>query len=172
LQVRVGETAPSFTGSALIGDDERRISLNDYRGKWLVLFFYTEDFSPVCPSEVLGFNKAFEDFSNAGVKILGVSVDTIQRHREWLADIGPLEYPLMADPEHKISDDYGVYDPKAGKNLRGTFIINPDQKVMSYSIHFFSMGRNVQNVLTRVWALQSGGMTPCNWKPGEPTIKG
>ena len=172
MQVRVGELAPSFTGSALIGDDERTISLADYRGKWLVLFFYSEDFSALCPTEVLGFDKAFEDFQNAGVELVGASTDTVQRHREWLADIGPLEYPLMADPDHKISEAYGVYHSGEGKDLRGTFIIDPDGVVKSYSIHFFTVGRNVQNILTRVWALQSGGLTPCNWKPGEPTIKG
>ncbi len=116
---RVGELAPSFSLECLSLDDEsaRNVSLSDYRGRWLMLFFYPRDFSFVCPTELTTFSARVEDFTERQCDILAVSVDSIELHEEWLTTpdseggLGPLQFPLGSDPDGSVARSYGVWVP-------------------------------------------------------------
>ena len=130
--LQVGQKAPDFKADAALGNDEfKTISLSDYKGKWLVLFFYPLDFTFVCPTEINAFSDEIERFKKLGCEVLGVSVDSKFSHNAWAktprkeGGIQGLRYPLLADINKTIANDYGVLLP-AGIALRGLFVIDPD----------------------------------------------
>ena len=169
---KVGEPAPSFTLDAVIGSETKKISLADYRGKWLVLFFYPADFSAVCPTEITGFNREIERFRKLGAEVLGGSVDSRQAHLAWIkrGDLGKLEFPLFSDIKKEASLSYGVLDAKQGIALRGLFIIDPNGIVQYQVVHNLSVGRSVEEILRVLEGLQTSQLCPLNWKPGQKTI--
>jgi len=171
MQAQVGAKAPAFRGKAVFDGDIKEMSLSDYDGRWLVLFFYTEDYSPLCPTEVVGFDKHFDTFQALGADIVGVSTDSVERHKSWLAkELGEIRYPLLADDDGTISRRYGVYVEGAGKDLRGTFLIDPTGVIKYLSVHFFTVGRSVADVLRTLQALQTEKLVPCDWQPGGSTL--
>src|ERR1044072_8517909 len=122
---RVGDRAPEFSAKGFFQGSVKEYSLSSFKGKWLVLFFYPADFTFICPTEVAGFSKLAKAFAEESATILGVSVDSIESHRSWAAELGGLEYPLLSDESKTLSRDYGVFDEKEGVAMRATFIINP-----------------------------------------------
>ncbi len=169
---KVGEPAPSFTLDAVVGKDFKKISLTDYRGKWVVLFFYPLDFTMVCPTEIKGFNEALKNFEKLNAVILGASVDSKWSHKAWLerGDLGDLKYPLLADLKKDTARKYGILDEREGVALRGLFIID-DKGVMQYqSVNNLSVGRSIEETLRVLEALQTGELCPVNWKPGQKTL--
>ncbi len=173
---RVGRAAPDFSLEALVskkpGEEFRRISLADYRGKWVVLFFYPNDFTFVCPTEIKGFNAAIDQFRKLNAVLLGASVDSKFSHLAWLqrGDLGELSYPLLADFNKETARSYGILDEKEGVALRGLFIIDP-QGVLQYQlIHNLSVGRSVDETLRVLEALQTGELCPLGWHPGQKTL--
>ncbi|MFC4103290.1 peroxiredoxin [Paenibacillus xanthanilyticus] len=171
----VGRPAPDFAMETVSGDGKTfgKASLNDYKGKWLVLFFYPLDFTFVCPTEITALSAAAEEFSKLDTEILGVSVDSIHSHRAWIntpvADngLGQLNFPLAADITKTVARDYGVLIEEEGVALRGLFIIDPEGELKYQVVNHNDVGRSVEETLRVLQALQSGGLCPMNWKPGD-----
>jgi len=175
-EAQVGMTAPDFTLDAVVGTERgkefKKISLADYRGKWVVLFFYPNDFTFVCPTEIKAFNAALDSFRKLKAEILGASVDSKYSHLAWLkrGDLGDLKYPLLSDFKKDVAERYGILDKREGVALRGLFIIDPQGVVQHESINNLSVGRSVDEVLRVLEALQTGELCPINWKPGQKTL--
>jgi len=170
---KVGEPAPPFTLDAVVDKEFRKVSLDDYRGKWVVLFFYPADFTHICPTEITGFNKAMDQFTGLNAQILGASVDSKHSHLAWIkrGDLGDLKFPLLADSKKEATIRYGILDEKEGVALRGLFIIDPNGILQYQVVNSLSVGRSVEETLRVLEALQTGELCPLGWKPGEKTIK-
>lgn len=172
----IGKKAPDFSGDAALKGEITKISLDDYKGKWLVMFFYPLDFTFVCPTELVAFSDRAADFKAAGAELLGVSIDSVHTHLAWMrapraeAGVGQLEYPLLSDMSKSIATDYDVLND-GGVAFRGVFIIDPDGVVQSATVNNLPVGRNVDEVLRSVEAYQfvkeSGNVCPANWKKGD-----
>ncbi len=169
---KVGEPAPDFRMEAVLGSEVKSVSLADYRGKWLVLFFYPADFTFVCPTEITGFNRELDRFTKLNAEILGGSVDSKYSHLAWIkrGDLGDLKYPLFADIRKETSLSYGVLDALEGVALRGLFIIDPKGVVQYQVVHNLSVGRSVDETLRVLEGLQTNQLCPLNWKPGQKTL--
>lgn len=169
----VGKSAPDFKLNAVTGDgkDFVEVKLEDYKDKWLVLFFYPLDFTFVCPTEITGYSKHIEKFKALGAEVVGVSVDSEHSHKAWInGDLGPINFPLASDMTKKVSDDYGILIEEAGIALRGLFIINPDG-VLQYSVvHDLNVGRSVDETLRILQALKTGGLCPVDWEEGDALL--
>jgi peroxiredoxin 2/4 len=173
----VGLPAPDFKLEGVVGTDPgkefKTLTLKDYRDKWLVLFFYPADFTFVCPTEIKGFNDNIESFKKLNAEIVAVSTDSKWSHLAWLkrGDLGNLRYPLLADFNKEAARAYGVLDAETGVALRGLFIIDP-KGVMQYQVvHNLDVGRSVEETIRVLEALQSGGLCPLGWKPGQKTLE-
>ena len=172
----IGQQAPQFKAKAFENGEMKEISLSDYKGKWIVLFFYPLDFTFVCPTEILEFNKKADEFKKKNAQLLGISIDSVFSHKAWCdlpkekGGIGKLNFPLIADLTKKISQDYGVLLEDAGIALRGTFIIDPDNKVRAATIHDLPVGRSVDETLRVLSAFQTGELCPVSWNPGDKTL--
>jgi alkyl hydroperoxide reductase subunit AhpC/predicted Ser/Thr protein kinase len=176
--VRIGKAAPDFSLQCICaGESEPRpVKLSDYLGRWLMLIFYPRDFSFVCPTELTAFSARIADFAKRECELLGISVDTIQLHQEWLTTpvseggLGPLQFPLASDPDGASARAYGVWVEEKQVSTRGLFIIDPDS-VLQYSvIHSLSVGRSPEEVLRVLDALRTGGLCPVSWTLADGTI--
>jgi len=178
----VSTEAPEFTATAVMPDNtfKNDFSLSDYRGKYVVLFFYPLDFTFVCPSEIIAFDKQLAEFKSRGVEVIGVSTDSHFSHLAWKntdvnnGGIGNVQFPLVADFQKTISQDYGVL-LDGGMALRGTFIIDKDGIVQSAVVNNLGLGRNIDEALRTVDALQHleehGEVCPANWTKGDDAMK-
>jgi len=169
----ISQPAPQFVTEAVVdGGGIKKVSLADYKGKWVVLFFYPLDFTFVCPTELTQFKDKMGDFKKAKAEVLGCSVDSVYSHQRWLKDdLGKLGYPLLSDLTKRISRDYGVLLEDAGISTRGTFIIDPDQKIQYMGIHNTDVGRDAGEILRVLQACQSGELCGAGWKKGDKFIK-
>lgn len=169
----VGSHAPLFTLDAVENLEFRKISLSDYRGKWVVLFFYPGDFTFVCPTEIKGFNKALGEFKAANTEILAASVDSKFSHLAWIKSgaLDKLDFPLLSDLSKQAARAYGVLDEETSYARRGLFIIDPNGVIQYRIVHSDKVGRSVEETLRVLKALQTEELCPINWKPGEKTIK-
>ncbi len=178
MTAMVGEPAPDFSGNAVVdrGENFKQLNLLDYRGKWLVLFFYPLDFTFVCPTEIRGFQRRKEEFDTLGAEIIGCSTDSVYSHKAWMerprtkGGIDRLDFPLIGDTNLKMARDYGVLIEDQGIALRGTFIIDPDGKLRHATINDTGVGRAVDETVRNLQALQTGELCPQNWKPGKRTL--
>ena len=174
---KVGERAPDFALDALVsaqsGKEFRKVALEEFRGKWVVLFFYPMDFSFVCPTEVRGFNEAAATFRKLNAVILGSSTDSKYSHLAWeqRGDLGALQFPLLSDVKKEMAKSYGCLDEKEGVALRALYIIDPDGVLQYQVVHNMDVGRSVEETLRVLQALQTGSLCPLGWKPGGRTIK-
>lgn len=180
---QVQKPAPSFSGTAVVNNDFKEIKLADYKGKYLVLFFYPLDFTFVCPTEIIAFSDRIKEFHALNTEVVGVSVDSHFSHLAWCntprksGGLGKLEYPLLADLTKRISADYGVLLDEAGISLRGLFIIDPNGVVRQITINDLPVGRSVDETLRLIKAFQfvekHGEVCPANWDPkaNADTIK-
>lgn len=182
----VTQKAPSFTATAVFGNNEiKELELESYKGKYVLLFFYPLDFTFVCPSEIIAFDKKYDEFKNKGVEVIGVSVDSQFSHYAWKntpveeGGIGNVQFPLVADLNKTISRDYGVLLDESVA-LRGLFLIDKEGVVRHSVINDLPLGRNVDEALRMVDALQfteeNGEVCPANWQDGDdamtPTAEG
>src|SRR5579863_6351938 len=177
---QIGKPAPEFTAQAYLDGALKELSLRDYKGKWVVLFFYPLDFTFVCPTEITGFADRVAEFQSRGAEIVGVSIDSQYSHLAWYntprnkGGIAGSDYPILADVTKSISRDYGVLDEAKGIALRGVFLINPEGVVQSETVNFFNVGRNVDEILRTLDAAQqaakTGEVCPANWTKGKDTI--
>ena len=182
MSVLVGKAAPEFTAAAVMpnGSINDGLSLADYKGKYVVLFFYPLDFTFVCPTEIIAFSDRAKDFEDLGVQLLGVSIDSHFSHLAWRntprneGGIGEIAYPLVADLNKPIAEAYDVLLP-GGIALRGLFLIDKDGVVRHQVVNDLPLGRSVDEALRMVKALQfveaNGEVCPANWQEGARTIK-
>lgn len=176
---KVGQPAPSFRmkTTANLKTLDSVATLEDYRGKWLVLFFYPLDFTFVCPTEILALSDRYEEFQELGADILGVSTDSVYSHRAWLntpRDMNGIQgtkFPLAADITKEVARAYGVLVEEEGIALRGLFIIDPDGILQYAVINSLNIGRSVDETLRVLQALQTGGLCGSDWKPGQQTLQ-
>ena len=179
--LRVGQTAPDFTATAVIDQEFKTIKLSDYRGQYTVLFFYPLDFTFVCPTEITAFSDRHSEFKALNTEILGVSVDSQFSHLAWIQSdrksggLGDLNYPLVADLKKTISEAYNVLDPEEGIALRGLFIIDKDGVIQHSTINNLSFGRSVDETLRVLQAIQHvqthpDEVCPAGWQPGDKTM--
>jgi len=176
----VQKDAPDFKAEALVGKCFKEISLSDYKGKWVALFFYPLDFTFVCPTEIVAFSERYEDFKKLGCEVLGCSVDSKFSHLAWTntsrkeGGLGDIAYPILSDITKKIARDYGVLVNDAVA-LRGLFLINPKGKVAYSVVHDLGVGRSVDETLRVLAAFQqvekTGEVCPANWNQGKKTMK-
>jgi peroxiredoxin (alkyl hydroperoxide reductase subunit C) len=168
----IGQPAPQFVAPAVVdGGDFKDVNLSDYRGKWVVLFFYPLDFTFVCPTEITQFRDSLKEFRSAGAEVIGCSVDSVHSHRRWVKDdLGNLGYPLIGDVTKRVSRDYGVLLEDKGIATRGTFVIDPEGKIQYMGIHNLDVGRDSKEILRVVQALKSGELCGAGWKPGEKHV--
>ncbi len=169
----VGRKAPDFKMATALGDGTGfgEVSLNDYKDKWLVLFFYPLDFTFVCPTEITAYSQAYDRFVEAGADVLAVSVDSEHSHLAWInSTLGKVKFPIASDMTKKVSKKYGVLLEEAGIALRGLFIIDPNGDVKYSVVHDLNVGRSVDETLRVLKALQSGGLCGVNWQEGDDTL--
>lgn len=181
MESLVQKTAPNFKATALVGDQFKDVSLADYKGKWVCLFFYPLDFTFVCPTEITAFDDHYSKFKEANCEIIGCSVDSQFSHLAWSqksrkeGGIGKLQFPLLADINKTIGRDYRTLIEDAGVTLRGLYLIDPDGKVAYQVIHDLGIGRNPEEVLRVLQALQhnkeTGEVCPASWQPGKKSMK-
>jgi len=180
MTAQVQKEAPDFTATAVVNEEFKTVKLSDYRGKYVVLFFYPLDFTFVCPTEIVAFSDRIKDFHDRGAEVLGVSIDSQFSHLAWIqtpraaGGLGGLKYPLVADLTKKISADYGVL-LDGGIALRGTFVIDQKGVVRAITIHDLPLGRSIDEALRVLDALQHfekhGEVCPAGWTKGAATIK-
>jgi alkyl hydroperoxide reductase subunit AhpC len=181
MSVLVSREAPNFKATAVMPDGSfKEISLADYRGKYVLLFFWPLDFTFVCPTEIIAFSDRADEFEKLGVQILGCSIDSHYTHLAWrntprkAGGIGEVKYPLIADLDKKISEAYGVLQP-SGVALRGLFLIDKEGIVRHEVVNDLPLGRSVDEALrvVKAWQYyeQHGEVCPANWHEGDPTIK-
>ena len=181
MSVLVTKTAPDFTAQAVLPDNSiANLTLSSYRGKYVILFFYPLDFTFVCPSEIIAFDKANKRFKEKNAVVVGVSVDSQFTHWAWRqtprakGGIGEISFPLVADLDKNISRAYGVLLNEQ-VSLRGLFLIDTHGVVRHQLVNDLPLGRNVDEAIRLLEALQfheeHGEVCPANWKPGEDGMK-
>lgn len=179
--LRVGQPAPDFSATAVFDQEFKTIELSDYRGRYVVLFFYPLNFTFVCPTEVTAFSDRYEEFAAIDTEVLGISVDSEFSHLAWIqterknGGVGDLNYPLVSDIRKEISAAYNVLDPEAGIALRGLFIVDKEGTLQHITVNNYSFGRNLDEVLRTLKAIQyvqshPEEVCPEGWQPGGRTI--
>lgn len=183
MSILVGRKAPDFTAAAVLGDGSitENFKLSDYDGQYRVLFFYPLDFTFVCPSEIIAHDHRFDAFKERGVQLIGVSIDSQFTHFAWRntpvdkGGIGPVKFPLVADVSHEIEHAYGIAHPEAGVALRASFLIDKDGVVQHQVVNNLPLGREVDEMLRMVDALQfheeHGEVCPAGWRKGQDGMK-
>ncbi len=178
----VGKKAPEFVAQAAVNGDVKEVSLNDYKNKWKVLFFYPLDFTFVCPTEITAFSDAADKFREIGCEVMAASVDSVFTHLAWIKQprneggLGDIDFPIISDINKDIARKYNVLVEEAGVALRGLFIIDENDIIQHATINNLSVGRNVEETLRLLEAFQftakHGEVCPANWKKGQDTMKG
>ena len=172
--IQVGSKAPDFTCQAVVGTEFKEISLTDYRGKWVCLYFYPLDFTFVCPTEIKAFSDMVPEFEDRDCEVLGGSCDSHFSHLGWVnakSELQGLKHPLISDYTKQISASLGILDHEKGVSQRATLLIDPDGIVRFIYVTDLNVGRNPEEVLRVLDALQTDELCPCNWRQGEDTIK-
>jgi peroxiredoxin (alkyl hydroperoxide reductase subunit C) len=175
----VGDLLPSFSLTGVRSEDTDSafvtVSDTDYRGRWLVLFTWPKDFTFVCPTEIGAFGEAYPQFKDLDADVLGVSTDNEYVHLAWRQAnplLTGLPFPMAADLRRDLTSALGVLDRNEGVALRATFIIDPEGVIRHVSVNDLDTGRNVNEVVRTLAACQAGGLTACNWVPGQSLLEG
>lgn len=174
----VGEKFPEFHVKATVSLDKGKefteITNDSYSGRWKVYFFWPKDFTFVCPTEIAAFGKLNREFQDRDTQVLGGSTDSEFVHLAWRnnhPDLKDLPFPMLADVKRELAEELGILDPSEGVCQRATFIVDPENTVRFVAVTDLSVGRNVDDVLRVLDALQTDELCPCNWKKGEETLK-
>ena len=173
----VGDAFPLFQLQAVTGtepgEEFEEITDRSYPGKWKVFFLWPMDFTFICPTEIAEFGRRNRDFVERDTQLLGASTDTHYVHLAWRKnhpDLKDLPYPMLADTKRELSSALGVLHKQEGVPLRATFVVDPSGTIRFVSVNDLSVGRNVDEVLRVLDALQTEELCPCNWTKGEPTL--
>ena len=168
----VGNNAPNWEIEGFHNGEFHPFSLESYKGKWLVMFFYPLDFTFVCPTEIKGFSDKVDEFKKLGGEVVGISTDSVHSHKAWVERDWPngLSIPLLSDITKDVAFDYGVLLEQEGIALRGTFIIDPEGVVRYSVVSDNNVGRSVHETLRVLQALQTGKLCPIDWEEGQKTL--
>jgi len=164
---------------AFQNEEIKKIKLSNYKGQWLVLIFYPADFTFICPTELEEAAEYYKEFKKLGAEILSISTDTVFVHKAWHDQspaIKKIKFPMVADPTGRLCKEFGTYIEEEGVSLRGSFIIDPEGKLVAYEMHNNSIGRSVEELLRKLQAAKfvrehKGMVCPASWKPGKKTLK-
>jgi peroxiredoxin (alkyl hydroperoxide reductase subunit C) len=174
----VGDKLPAFALTAVNGTDPKTafapVTEASYAGKWLILFAWPKDFTFVCPTEIVGFNELAGAFRDRDTELVGLSIDSDFVHLAWRQsreDLAKVSFPWLADIKRELSSALGILDKAEGVALRATFIVDPEGIIRFAAVNDLSVGRNPQEVLRVLDALQTDELCPCNWQKGEETLK-
>ena len=174
----IGDKFPSFDLKAVVSTDPKtaftQLSDKSDKGKWKVVFFWPKDFTFVCPTEIAAFGKLNKDFNERDAVVYGVSTDSEFVHLAWRqnhADLKALPFAMLADIKRELSQELGILDKGEGVCLRATFIVDPEGIIRFVSVNDLSVGRNPQEVLRVLDALQTDELCPCNWQKGDEVLK-
>jgi peroxiredoxin (alkyl hydroperoxide reductase subunit C) len=174
----VGDRIPSFRLASTVsrerGKEFQELTEQSFAGKWLVLFSWPLDFTFVCPTEIAEFGKRNRDFADRDAQVLGLSLDSEFVHLAWRnqhADLKDLPFPMLADKKRELCEALGILHPREGIPLRATFVVDPEGMIRFASVHDLDVGRNVDEVLRTLDALQTGELCPCNWQKGDKTLE-
>jgi peroxiredoxin (alkyl hydroperoxide reductase subunit C) len=173
----IGDRFPSFDLVASVGREPgkefQKLTNTSFGDKWQVIFFWPMDFTFVCPTEIIEFGRRAKEFAEKNTAVVGASTDTQYVHLAWREQhpgMKELPIPMLADTKRELSTALGILDKKEGVPLRATFIVDPEGVIRWVSVNDLNVGRNVDEVLRVLNALQTGELTPCNWAPGTPTL--
>lgn len=170
--LKIGEPAPEFKGQAYVNGAFKDISLSDFRGKWVVFFFYPLDFTFVCPTELRAFAQQEKEFKEAGAQVVACSTDSVYSHKAWFEqDLKEVQYPVLSDFTKTVSRSYDVLNEEKGISNRGAFIIDPEGVLRYATMTDLGVGRNTDEILRALKATQTGELCPANWKPGDKHLK-
>lgn len=174
----VGKKFPEYNLKAVVStemsDAFTDINNDTYKGKWTVLFAWPKDFTFVCPTEIAAFGKLNDEFADRDAQLLGMSTDSEFVHLAWRRDhedLKGLPFPMLADIKRELSEELGILDEAEGVCLRATYIVDPEGIVRHVSVNDLSVGRNPQEILRILDALQTDELCPCNWQKGEDTLQ-
>ncbi len=174
----VGDSFPRFSLTAVKSADPKSafetIHNDSYAGKWLVVFAWPKDFTFVCPTEIVGYDQLAGDFADRDAQLLGLSVDSEYVHLAWRQsreDLRKVGFPWLSDVKRELASALGILDKRAGVALRATFIVDPQGVIRHVSVNDLDVGRNPQETLRLLDALQTDELCPCNWQPGQETLK-
>ena len=175
----IQQHAPEFCVQAFQNGEFKTVSNKDIEGKWALFFFYPADFTFVCPTELEDLADKYEQLKEMGVEVFSVSTDTHFVHKAWhdaSAKIGKLTYPMLSDPSHSLSKAFEVFPENGSLAERGSFIVNPEGKIVTYEVAAGNIGRNADELLRKVQACQfvaenGNEVCPARWTPGEKTLK-
>lgn len=174
----VGDKLPAFDLQAVVSLEKNKeftsLTHESFAGKWKVLFLWPMDFTFVCPTEIAEFGKRNRDFADRDAQVLGASTDTHFSHLAWRnshPDLKSLPFPMLADTKKDLSTALGVLHKQDGVALRATFIVDPENVIRHVSVNDLSVGRNVEEVIRTLDALQTDELCPCNWTKGQPTLE-
>jgi alkyl hydroperoxide reductase subunit AhpC len=181
MAFKVGQPAPDFETKAYINGEIKAVKLADYRGKWVMLYFYPGDFTFVCPTELTAVAAKYEEIKALGAEVLAISIDTPYTHKVWqegeLSKMipGGLPYPMLWDKAGQIGEAYGVYDEVTGVDFRGRFLIDPDGILQAMEVLAPAVGRNVAEMIRQIRACQyvrerPKEATPAGWEPGKKSL--
>jgi peroxiredoxin (alkyl hydroperoxide reductase subunit C) len=177
--LRIGDTLPDLDLKAYYNNKEVTLSTKDYAGKWKIFFFYPADFTFVCPTELEELAMMYGDFQKEGAEIFSVSTDTVFVHKAWHDQspaIAKIQFPMLADPTGKLSQLFGTYIDHEGLSLRGSFIVDPDGKLLTIEIHDNAIGRSGRELLRKLRAAKfirdnhGAQVCPASWEPGSDTL--
>jgi peroxiredoxin (alkyl hydroperoxide reductase subunit C) len=176
--LEINQKAPEFEADAFINNEIKKISLSDYRGKWVILFFYPADFTFVCPTELGDLADNYDKIKELGAEIISVSTDTGFVHKAWHDNsetIRKIKFPMLADPTTRVCKSYHTLIPEEGLSLRATFLIDPDGILKAFEFHDNSIGRSSEELIRKLQAAKfvkenKGKVCPMNWKPDKETL--
>lgn len=173
----VGDKFPQFSLLAVVSSEKndafKTIRDSDFASKWRVFFFWPKDFSPLCPTELVHFAKLNEQFLERGAQLFGASIDSEYVHLAWRnsnPDLKNIPFPMLSDNKRELSSALGILHPDAGVSQRATFIVDTNNTIRFVSVTDLIIGRNPEEVLRVLDALQTKAPCPCNWRRGEPTL--
>jgi len=177
--IKINDKAPEFSAKAFHNNEVKTVNLSDYKGKWVVLFFYPADFTFVCPTELGELADHYYELKEMGAEVLSISTDTEFVHKAWhdTSDtIKKIKFPMLADPNARISRDYETYIEEEGLSLRASFVIDPDGILKAFEFHDNSIGRSIPELIRKIQAAKfvkehNGEVCPVNWKKGSTTLK-
>lgn len=173
----VGQKFPGFSLKGVVSSKMdtafKEVKSDSCKGRWMVVFFWPKDFTFVCPTEIAEFGNMYKEFEKRCADVFGVSTDTEYVHLAWRqnkSELGDLPFPMLADVKRELSNALGIVDSDEGVAQRATFIVDPEGVVRFVMVTDLNVGRNVNEVLRVLDALQTGELTPCNWQKGQKTL--
>ena len=170
----IGKAAPEWSAAVYDNGEKTVMSSESLAGKWYLIYWYPFDFTFICPTEIVGFEELKEDFEDDGITVIGCSTDSYFSHKAWFADSATfpagVTHPVIGDTTHRVTNDFNMMNAALGCGFRGTVLVDPEGVVQHVSVNALDTGRNANEVLRTLQGLKAGGLTGCEWQPGEDFV--